>query len=141
MSPSVAAPRRRPDSRNTWQRETILRALEGAGCHLTAEEIHRRARGRTGRVGLATVYRTLEAFVGTGLVEPVYLGDGRVRYGLATDHHDHLVCIRCGQWEPLERCLVSQAPGHVASGFRVTGHRLELHGYCAGCQRPSGVAG
>jgi Fe2+ or Zn2+ uptake regulation protein len=71
-----------------------------------------------------------------GLVESVYVGDGRVRYGLISKHHDHLVCLSCGDWEPLAECLMPQPPRRLPSGFEVTGHQLELYGYCARCQAP-----
>lgn len=120
--------------RNTWQRGTILRAIEAASCHLAAEDIHRRVRRRGRPIGLATVYRSLETFVREGVVEPAYLGDGRVRYALVTNHHEHLVCLGCGGWESLDACLVPRPPGRTDSGFHVTGHRLTLYGYCARCQ-------
>ncbi len=124
--------------RSTWQRGAILRTMEAARCHLSAEEIHRRVRRGAHPIGLATVYRALETFVREGVLEPVHIGDGRVRYGLAAKHHDHLVCLRCGEWEPIEECMVPQAPRRTASGFRVTGHQLELYGYCTQCQASGG---
>ncbi len=130
--PGVA--RRRP----TRQQGAILRAIEASRCHVPAEEIHQRLRrgGRT--IGLATIYRALEAFVREGLIEPVHVGDGRARYGLAANHHDHLVCLGCGEWEPIHECLVRRPPQRVAAGFRVTGHQLKLYGYCARCQEIRG---
>ncbi|MDR7521280.1 MAG: transcriptional repressor [Armatimonadota bacterium] len=121
-------------SRTTWQRRAVLRAIETAPCHLAADEIHRRLQRGRRRIGLATVYRALEAFVREGVVESVHIGDGRVRYGLAARHHDHLVCLTCGAWEPLEECPVPAASGGLPSGFAVTGHRLEVFGYCARCR-------
>lgn len=119
--------------RTTRQREAVLRALEAARCHLTAEEVFRRARRGGGRVGLATVYRALDAFVQAGVLEAIHLGDGRVRYGLAAHHHDHLVCLECGRLEPLDGCPIPKRPRAGASGFRVTAHRLAFYGYCGGC--------
>lgn len=126
--------RPRGRTRKTWQRAVILRVVENAGCHLTAEEIHRRvARGRR-PIGLATVYRALEAFAREGLVEPLYVGDGRVRYGSASRHHDHLVCLDCGRWQPLGACARPRLPrGHKAT-FQVLGHRVEFYGRCARCR-------
>ncbi len=121
-------------TRTTWQRGAILHAMKAARCHLTAEQIHRRVRRSPHPIGLATVYRALETFVREGLVEPVHIGDGRVRYGLVANHHDHLVCLSCGDWKPLHECLVDHAPRRIASTFRVTGHQLEVYGYCAQCQ-------
>lgn len=121
-------------TRNTQQRQRILHAIQTAGCHLTAGEIHRRV-GRGGRaIGLATVYRALEAFARAGLMESVSIGGGAIRYGLAAEHHDHLVCLECGRWQPLGRCPAPRAPRGAAPGFRVTGHRLEFLGYCAECR-------
>jgi len=119
--------------RTTWQRGAILKAMEGARCHVTAEELHRKLRAAARPIGLATVYRALNGFVREGVVEPVHVGDGKVRYGLSAKHHDHLVCLNCGQWEPLPRCLV-EPPSRLPSGFKVTGHQLELYGYCVPCQ-------
>lgn len=120
--------------RQTRQREVVLKVLERARCHLTAEEVHARAR-RLGRgIGLATVYRTLELFAATGVVEPAHLADGRVHFGLAAKHHDHAICVRCGGWESLTACALPRPPRRVPSGFKVTGHALELYGVCAACQ-------
>lgn len=119
--------------RNTWQRAAVLQAVSQAACHVTAEELHARLR-RTRRIGLATVYRALNAFVRDGVLEPAHVGDGTVRYGLAAKHHDHLVCLTCGAWEPLASCVVPRVPRRIASGFKVTGHQVELYGYCARCQ-------
>ena len=124
--------------RNTWQRGLVLRVLERAGCHLTAEEIHRQARKGGRRIGLATVYRALELFARMGRIERANFTDDRIRFGLAAKHHDHAVCLRCGQWEPLAECLLPRPPKAVPSDFRVTGHRLELYGYCATCEAAAG---
>ncbi len=134
----MTTPRPATRRRTTWQRGAILRAMEVARCHLTAEEIHRRIWRGPHPIGLATVYRALETFVREGLVEQVHIGDGRVRYGLAAKHHDHVVCLGCGDWKPLHDCLVPQPPMRGASGFRVTGHQLEVYGYCVQCQPPGG---
>lgn len=121
-------------ARNTLQRKRILRTIQDVGCHLTAREIHRRVGRKEQAIGLATVYRALAAFARLGLVESVSLGGRATRYGLAAEHHDHLVCLECGRWQPLGRCPVPRAPRGVAPGFRITGHRLELLGYCAECR-------
>lgn len=120
--------------RNTSQRGAILHVLAKAGCHLTAEEVFRRTRRARPRIGLATVYRALELFTRAGLLEPAHFADGRVRFGLSAKHHDHALCLSCGEWEPLADCVVPRPPGRTPPGFRVTGHQLEVFGYCAACQ-------
>lgn len=123
--------------RITVQRRAVLQALSELGCARDAEAIHARARRIHPRLGLVTVYRTLEAFVQEALAHPVYLGDGRARYELTEQgrHHHHLVCLNCGSIERLDECVL---PPLVSAGrrrrFAVTGHRLELFGYCERCQ-------
>lgn len=133
----MSAPRPIARGRATRQRAAILRVIEATRCHMSADAIYRRLRRGSRPIGLATVYRSLETFVRQGLVEPVYVGDGRVRYGLAAKHHDHLVCLGCGEWNSLDDCLMPASRGAVAAGFRITGHRLELYGFCAACQGAS----
>jgi Fur family ferric uptake transcriptional regulator len=123
--------------RKTWQRGAILQALQDASCHVTAEELHRRLRRGPRPIGLATVYRAVEALVREGLAEPANVGDGKTRYGLTAKHHDHLVCLGCGRWEPLGQCLLRGIPRRLAAGFRVVSHQLEVYGYCARCQKPA----
>ncbi len=123
--------------RLTPQRRAVLRALEELGCAQDVDAIHARARTFLPRLGRVTVYRTLDLLRAQGLVEALHLGDGRTRYELARAHHHHLVCLACGKLEPFEGCnvaaLVRAARTRV---FRVTGHRLELVGYCVRCQAP-----
>ncbi|MDR7545016.1 MAG: transcriptional repressor [Armatimonadota bacterium] len=128
--PGIRRPLRQ---RDTWQRQAILEAMADAPCHLTAEELHRRLRRRRRPIGLATVYRALGLFVQEGLVEPAHVGDGRVRYGLAARHHDHVVCLVCGAWRSINGCPVPAIPRRLA-GFEITGHQLEMFGYCARCR-------
>jgi Fur family ferric uptake transcriptional regulator len=57
--------------------------------------------------------------------------DERRYYELATDIHRHYaVCLKCKKMEYVNVC-----PVHDVSldGFRITGHRLELYGYCNNC--------
>jgi len=140
MGDAVAAMERRLRARGrrmTLQRRAVLEAMAGLGCAQDAEAIHTRARRRLPRLGLVTVYRTLDAFVAEGLAQRVFLGDGRVRYDLQdTPHHHHLVCLDCGRVERLDDCRLPP-PRRLGRlhGFRVTAHRLELFGRCPDCRR------
>lgn len=123
--------------RLTVQRRAVLRALADLGCAQGAEEIHARARRIYPRLGLVTVYRTLEAFTEEGLVQPIFLGDGRARYELTEEgrHHHHLVCVSCGRIARLDECVLEPLARAVdRRGFAVTAHHLELFGYCERCR-------
>jgi len=133
----VAGRLRASGHRITAQRRAVLRALAALGCAQDAWEIHTRARRFSPRLGLVTVYRTLQAFTTQGLAHPVFLGDGRTRYELTehSRHHHHLVCLSCGSVAPFEECAVQPLEGALlGGGFEVTAHRLELFGYCRRCR-------
>ncbi len=123
--------------RLTVQRWAVLGALAELGCAQEAVDIYLRARRSYSHLGLVTVYRTLDALTARGLVQPIFLGDKRTRYELTDDgrhHHHHLVCVHCGTIATLEGCLLKSVEGtRVGQGFEVTGHRLELFGYCKRC--------
>lgn len=125
--------------RITVQRRAVLQALADLGCAQGAEQIHARARRMYARLGIVTVYRTLDALTREGLVQAVHLGDGRVRYELTENgrHHHHLICLSCGTVERVEGCTIQplEAAGR-RRGFAVTTHRVELLGYCGRCQAP-----
>ncbi len=120
------------------QRELVLRAVLSAGKHFDAEQLHRRLAGSRRRVGLATVYRTLQLLRDHGLVAESQFGERRHRYEQAKGgHHDHLVCLACGQVLEFEEPAIEQLQQRVArkNGFSVLSHRLELYGYCLACAR------
>ncbi len=123
--------------RMTVQRRAVLQALAELGCARGVGEIHARARRLAPRLGLVTVYRTLDALAAEGVVRPVFLGDGRTRYesAEAERHHHHLVCLGCGRVDPFEGCSLQRLDGTVVGkGFAVATHRLELFGYCRDCR-------
>jgi Fur family ferric uptake transcriptional regulator len=126
----------------TAQRLAIADVLLESGRHLSAEEVAEELDARRLRVGTATVYRTLEILVRSGLVVERDFGEGFRRYEPARDapHHEHLICARCGavtefRDERLERMTTLLAEAH---GYVRQRHRLVIHGTCADCSRPGG---
>lgn len=123
----------------TTQRDQIASAVFGAPDHLTAAAVHQRLKREGTRIGIATVYRTLDLLARSGLVRVHEFGDGFRRYEGATPQgsHGHLVCVECGGVEEftnerLERMLPIIAD---EQRFRYRTHRVELHGTCHACQR------
>jgi Fur family transcriptional regulator, ferric uptake regulator len=103
------------------------------------EGIRRELKQRGERVGLATVYRTLDLLVESGLVRAHQFGEGFKRYeSVAADSdHEHLICERCGQvvefaHERLERMLPVLADEH---GFQHRRHRVDIFGVCRDCRQ------
>lgn len=123
----------------TPQRLAVAEVLLGSERHLSADEVTRELRGRGHRVGTATVYRTLELLVRSGLVVERDFGEGFRRFEPARDipHHEHLLCNVCGQVrefrdERLERMTTLVAE---SQGFARQSHRLVIYGVCEGCRR------
>ncbi|HUQ16089.1 MAG TPA: Fur family transcriptional regulator, partial [Gemmatimonadales bacterium] len=105
----------------------------------------RRLKDEGERVGTATIYRTLDVLVRSGLVRAHDFGEGFKRYEPMPQqaHHEHLICLRCSkvvefQNERLERMLPIIADEHA---FQHSRHRVEIYGVCRDCRRRELVVG
>ncbi len=113
--------------------------------HPSVEELYDRVRERDGKVGYATVYRTLKILVDSGLAHPNRLGDNQTRYEPESpgEHHDHLVCTECGAVFEFEEDEIERLQHEVAErfGMALSNHRMVLYGKpgdacsASGCQR------
>ena len=122
--------------RTTRQRSALLAILEEPAGFRSAQELHARLRERGEPVGLATVYRGLQALVEAGEVDVLRGDDGEAAYRRCSpQHHHHLLCRSCGLTvevadPPVERWAAKVAAEH---GFRDVQHSLEVFGTCADC--------
>ena len=125
--------------RATVPRQRILDVLQQSpGAHMTAEMIHQQLQQHTKDIGLATVYRALGQFVKAGLVIKHQFESERAVYELDDgEHHDHMVCLRCGRVDEFVDAVIEQRQLQVAqqAGFELTDHQLNLFGLCAACRR------
>jgi Fur family transcriptional regulator, peroxide stress response regulator len=124
--------------RFTEQRAAVYRFLSSTDKHPTADEVFLAVRSEVSVISLATVYKSLETLVGCGLAIKLASGDGSARYDGRTDPHHHARCLSCsrmfdlpGEVREPELPELDEGP----AGFRVTGYRLELTGYCTSCAR------
>jgi Fur family transcriptional regulator, ferric uptake regulator len=131
---------RSASGRSGGARRAVVELLSREDCCLSAQDIHDRLRAGGGRVGLASVYRTLDGLDELGLVQRVDLGDGVSRFERADprgDHHHHLVCGDCGRVEPFEDSALEAALARVAGGrgYDLAAHDVVLRGACVDCRR------
>ena len=122
--------------RHTRQRAEIRQAVEEQETFATAQEIHDRMRHDGATVGLATVYRTLQALVAGGELDAIRTPDGQVAYRTCSPgHHHHLICRSCGRAVEVSiPTLESQIRALAAEqGFAQVEHELECYGICADC--------
>lgn len=114
--------------KKTEQREIVFNALKEGKRPLTAEEIFKNTKG----ISLATVYRALDTFAEKGMIEKMTFEDsGKNFYELAHNSHRHYaVCLNCRHMEYVNVCPVHDIN---IDNFQITGHRLEIYGYCKDC--------
>ena len=125
--------------RSGGARRVVVEFLGGRDCCVSAQEIHDGVRAGGARIGIATVYRTLEGLDELGLVQRVDLGDGIARFERADpagEHHHHLVCGDCGKVEPFEDSALERAIAGIAGGrgYAVAAHEVVLRGACGDCR-------
>ncbi|WP_337059509.1 Fur family transcriptional regulator [Kineococcus sp. G2] len=126
-----------PARRSTRQRSAVSALLDEADAFLSAQELHARLRERGESVGLATVYRALQALAEDGDVDVLRTDDGgeAVYRRCSTGHHHHLVCRSCGRTVEVEGPTVESWARRVgaAHGFTQVEHVVEVFGVCAEC--------
>ena len=121
--------------RVTAPRKAILEVLTNEHGPFTAEEVHERIGGEG--CDLVTVYRSLAALEGVGLVQRCEFGDGssRYEYNCLRHHHHHLICKRCHTVVTLDSCTAKIFEKEAAArGYTNVSHTLEVFGICPNCQ-------
>lgn len=123
----------------TLPRLKILQILESSkDHHLSAEDVYKQLLNNGEEIGLATVYRVLTQFEDAGLVVRHHFeGDHSVFEIASDDHHDHLVCVKCGKVEEFIDDEIERRQQNIAreKGFELTDHNLNMYGLCPGCQQ------
>lgn len=129
---------RRRGVRWTSQRQAIVDTFLASKGHLSVEDLHKLVRASDPTVSAATVYRTVNLLVELGVAHKRHFGGSSAAFESALDreHHDHLVCLGCGQitefnHAPIEEMQVAVAQLH---GFTLLHHRMDLYGLCAACR-------
>jgi Fur family transcriptional regulator, ferric uptake regulator len=126
----------------TPQRLAIAGVVFSSDRHLSVEEVAQDVASTGENAGTATIYRTLDLLVKSGLVVERDFGEGFRRFepSRGVPHHEHLLCTVCGRVdefrdERLERMTTLIAESH---GYSRQRHRLVIYGVCGECQRSGG---
>jgi len=125
-------------ARNTRQRAAVVDILQDIDRFASAQSIHRELTDRGQKVGLTTVYRTLQTLTEVGAVDALNseTGETLYRHCLTDRHHHHLVCTNCGRSEEIDGGPVEEWAKETAEkyGFQLSGHDAEVFGICQTCQ-------
>ena len=122
----------------TSQRDLVAQIVFGAAGHLSVDQLQRLLRDAGHRVGTATIYRSLDVLVQSGLVRSHDFGEGFKRYEATRGDggQGHLICSRCGRVTEFSTERFARIPPIVADehDFQYARHRIEIHGVCAACR-------
>ena len=123
--------------KTTLPRLRVLSILENSAVrHLSAEDVYKELLEEEDSIGLATVYRVLTQFENAGLViRHNFEGERSVFELNDADHHDHMVCAKCGRVDEFFDKRIEALQEKVAEeqGFRLQDHSLTLYGVCRRC--------
>jgi Fur family ferric uptake transcriptional regulator len=122
--------------RNTRQRSAVSALLADAEGFHSAQDLHAMLRSRGERVGLTTVYRTLQGLADAGEIDVMRPPGGEHLYRRCSQgHHHHLVCRSCGRAVEVEGPAVEMWAEKVAAlhGFADVSHTMEIFGTCPDC--------
>jgi Fur family ferric uptake transcriptional regulator len=116
----------------------IYQELSNASTPLSPLEIYQNLLKKKKKVGLTSIYRSLELFESLGFVFKIINGSN-VKYKLCEleNHHHHIVCKACGNVVELNFCNISDWSKKVSesTGFQVVDHQLNFYGFCKACQQ------
>ena len=123
--------------KSTPQRAAIYKALVETTSHPTADDLFRQVSKTYPMISQNTVYYTLGALRGAGLIQEVNFWHDRARFDGNIDPHHHLICLGCRSIVDLHDDRLNQlsSPTSIPSDFEVMGHQVEFRGYCGACRQ------
>ena len=124
--------------RSTRQQSAILEALDGIDEFRSAQEIHLLLTNKKLKVGLATVYRTLQKMSEKEVIDSIRNAEGETLYrhcGQNMGHHHHLICRECGLTITVEGPAIESWTEKMSeeNGFKDVSHKVEIFGLCKNC--------
>lgn len=124
--------------RNTWQRETVRRAMLQEQGFISAQELYDKLRAAGSPIGLATVYRSLSSLVELGEADTINspAGENLFRFCNSGQHHHHLICRVCGATTEIAASEVESWAERIAQkhGYTEPSHIVDIFGVCANCR-------
>ena len=123
--------------RVTGERMAVLEEVMRAPGHIDIDYLQERFRRLKRPVSRATIYRTLSHLVESGLVQRITTGEGQARYEpmLGRAHHDHMICLGCGEIIEFTNGEIERLQDWVCrkKKFSIVSHTLQIRGFCERC--------
>lgn len=123
-------------AQRTRSQERILQLLKNVKGAVSAQDLYIKLRKSNQNMGLATVYRSLEALKLQGEIQVRTLPNGESVYSSIHQDQHHLTCVNCGISIPIAECPVHDLEHQLEQShqFKVYYHTLEFFGICDRCQ-------
>ena len=122
--------------RSTKQRHQILNIIKENKIPLTASEISELLEEKNINIRLSTIYRNLKLFTEKGILRQLNFYEDEKRYEILNKkHHQHLICVNCGEILPI-KCPLAQFEKKIEkeTSYQIKKHDMELYGVCPECQ-------
>lgn len=106
--------------------------------HMSAEDVYRLLLEENVEIGVATIYRVLTQFEQAGILLRHHFETGKAVYELNRgEHHDHIVCIKCGKVTEFSNEELETLQEKIAgeNGYRIVDHAMYMYGVCGDCQQ------
>ena len=123
-------------TRNTVQRQIVLRAVRSMHDHPTADGVYAVVAAEHPSISKATVYRNLNQLALQGEILRVPVSNGADRFDFNIKEHYHVRCTECGG---VYDVFLSQMPDLLDkieddSGVLIKGYDILFEGVCAACR-------
>jgi Fur family ferric uptake transcriptional regulator len=107
--------------------------------HVTMNELVSLVHKKYPAIGIATIYRTIKLIKETNIGREIELADGTIAYehDYGHEHHDHLLCNRCGTVIEIQNTIIENEQKNIAAryGFTLSSHKMVLYGLCSKCMK------
>ena len=124
--------------RQSGPRDAVVSVFLRTEKHVSTQELFEIVKKKHKTVGYATVARTMKLLSQAGLCRAVDFGDGVQRYEheYGHEHHDHLICTKCGRFVEIYSKKLEKAQDELVKkhGYRQVSHRLQVYGICPKCK-------
>jgi len=116
------------------QRNKIVELIVAQNRHFTTQDMVKRIQAKYPSIGAATVYRNISLLLDAKILKETLIGDGRESvYELYDgEHHDHIVCLDCGQIFEFHEEAIEELQDRVTKkqGFIPSRHRHVIYAHC-----------